>query len=72
MIEAMQIRIVIAYCETKVFLLFLSDRLLDLTRRRGSRRNSSRSRRCGCKWRGCRGLRKRAYRQREGTNGDDD
>ena len=60
MSEAIQVRIVVVYCETKVFLLLLSDRLLNFTRRRGSRRNSSRC--CGrvCDWRGGRSLRKRA------------
>jgi len=37
MIEAIQVRIVIVYCETKVLLVLFSDRLLDLTRRRRSR-----------------------------------
>jgi len=60
MSEAIQVRIVVVYFEIKVFLLLLSDRLLDFTRRRRSRRNSSRC--CGrvCDWRGGRSLRKRA------------
>ncbi len=60
MIEAIQVRIVVVYGETKVFLLLLSDRLLDFTRRRRSRRNSSRCRRRACDRRGGRRLGKRA------------
>lgn len=69
-IEAIQVRIVVAYCETKVFLLFFSDRLLDLTRWRRTRRNSSRCCRRACEWGRCRRLPKGAYRQREGTKVD--
>jgi hypothetical protein len=72
MSEAIQVRIVVVYCETKVFLLLLSDRLLDFTRRRRSRRNSSRCCRRACERRGRRGLRKRANRQREGGDVDND
>ena len=69
-IEAIKVFIVVAYCETKVFLLLFSDRLLDLTRRRRSRRDISAYCRRGCQGRGSRSLRIRAYRQREGTNVD--
>jgi len=69
-IEPIKVFIVVAYCETKVFLLLFSDRLLDLTRRRRSRRDISAYCRRGCQGRASRSLRKRAYRQREGTNVD--
>ena len=71
-LSVIEVGIVVAYCETKVFLLFFSDRLLDLTRRRRSRRNSSRCRRCTSERRGRRCLRERANRQREGANVDND
>ena len=72
MTDTIQVRIMAVYRETKVFLLFLSDRLLDFTRRRRSRRNSSRCCRCTCDGRGRRCLRKRANRQREGGTVDND
>lgn len=37
MIETIQVLIMSVYCETKVFLLLFSDRLLDFTRRGRSR-----------------------------------
>src|SRR5262249_4633309 len=71
-IECIQVLIVVAYCETKMLLVLLSDRLLDPTGRSRGRGDSRRCCRGACDWRsgGC--LRKRACRQREGTKGDND